>query len=190
MGFLDHSTNNIIIDAVLTDKGREKLANTSNSGNLITKYRFADTEVDYTLVTKYGDIVGPLKIEKNTPIFEASTDSNLTYSFLVESLGNTKPSLTWDGPSIISSSNSSIKLTVKNNNNASIDLNLFYDSNNIKCLNNNNTQIDSGSPFTVGASTTYSIQIQSITNQKGVYTLKISDQSMMMLDSYIDFEVQ
>ena len=26
MGFLDHSTNNIIVDAVLTDKGRASLA--------------------------------------------------------------------------------------------------------------------------------------------------------------------
>ena len=26
MGFLDHSTNNIIVDAVLTDKGRQNLA--------------------------------------------------------------------------------------------------------------------------------------------------------------------
>ena len=31
MGFLDHSTNNIIVDAVLTDIGRQKLA--ANDGS-------------------------------------------------------------------------------------------------------------------------------------------------------------
>ena len=41
MGFLDHSTNNIIIDAVLTDKGRELLA--KNNGTFrISHYSFGD----------------------------------------------------------------------------------------------------------------------------------------------------
>ena len=71
MGFLDHTTNNIIVDAVLTDEGRKKLA--SAKGLSIIKYAFADTEVDYTLLKKYGEIVGREKIEKNTPIYEAST---------------------------------------------------------------------------------------------------------------------
>jgi len=73
MGFLDHSTNNIIIDAVLTDKGRAKLA----SGDLnIIGYTFGDDEVDYSLIKKYGILVGKEKIEKNTPVFEASTLSD------------------------------------------------------------------------------------------------------------------
>ena len=39
MGFLDHSTNNIIIDAVLTDRGRELLA--ANDGSFrIVKFAF------------------------------------------------------------------------------------------------------------------------------------------------------
>ena len=43
MGFLDNTT--ITIDAILTRKGREKLA---KEGNLdITKYAFADEEIDY-----------------------------------------------------------------------------------------------------------------------------------------------
>ena len=75
MGFLDHSTNNIIVDAVLTDRGREKLADASTSKNFIQSYSFADDEVDYSLITKYGVIVGKEKIEKNTPIFEASTNA-------------------------------------------------------------------------------------------------------------------
>jgi len=69
MGYLDHSTNNIIIDAVLTDYGRQKLAGTGNLG--ITQYAFADNEIDYTIIRKYGTVIGKEKIEKNTPIMEA-----------------------------------------------------------------------------------------------------------------------
>ena len=35
MGFLDHSTNNIILDAVLTDAGREALARNDGSFEII-----------------------------------------------------------------------------------------------------------------------------------------------------------
>jgi len=78
MGFLDHSTNNIIVDAVLTDYGRKQLAQLGGggAGNLVKNYGFADTEVDYSMITKYGVIVGKEKIEKNTPIFEASTGAD------------------------------------------------------------------------------------------------------------------
>jgi hypothetical protein len=75
MGFLDHATNNIIIDAVLTDRGRELLA--SNNGNFnITHYGFGDDEIDYSIIKKFGRTVGKEKIEKNTPIFEAQTLAN------------------------------------------------------------------------------------------------------------------
>jgi hypothetical protein len=86
MGFLDHSTNNIIVDAVLTDVGREKLADASAAKNFIVTYSFADDEIDYSLITKYGVIVGKEKIEKNTPVFEASTNAEFgVTSFLATS---------------------------------------------------------------------------------------------------------
>ena len=87
MGFLDHTTNNIIVDAVLTDKGREKLARAE--GLSIIKYAFADTEVDYTILQKYGEIVGKEKIEKNTPIFEANTANHIQtrHSLLTDGSG-------------------------------------------------------------------------------------------------------
>jgi hypothetical protein len=75
MGLLDHSTNNILIDAVLTDAGRKAIANSDDSFR-ITKYSFFDDEVDYTIIKKYGKTVGREKIEKNTPVFEASTSAN------------------------------------------------------------------------------------------------------------------
>jgi hypothetical protein len=80
MGFLDHSTNNIIIDAVLTNIGREMLA--SNAGMfLIDKFSLSDDEVDYSLITKFGRTVGKEKIIKNTPIFEAQTGSDIAQKF-------------------------------------------------------------------------------------------------------------
>ena len=72
MGFLDHSTNNIIVDAVLTEKGREILA--SNAGAFqVTQFALADDEVDYRIIERFGRTVGKEKIIKNTPVFEAQT---------------------------------------------------------------------------------------------------------------------
>lgn len=72
MGFLDHSTNNIIIDAVLTDTGRRLLAD--NQGKFrIAFFSLGDDEVDYSIIEKFGRAVGKEKIVKNTPVFEAQT---------------------------------------------------------------------------------------------------------------------
>jgi len=76
MGFLDHSTNNIIIDAVLTDTGRRMLAD--NRGRFrIAFFSLADDEIDYSIIEKFGRAVGKEKISKNTPIFEAQTQASL-----------------------------------------------------------------------------------------------------------------
>ena len=91
MGFLDHSTNNIIIDAVLTDKGRELLAR--NNGTFrIVHYGFGDDEVDYSLIKKFGRTVGKEKIEKNTPVFEAQTIGSLGLKYPLITLSD--PTLT------------------------------------------------------------------------------------------------
>ena len=76
MGFLDHSTNNILVDAVLTDLGRKLLSD--NRGGFVIKYfSMADDEVDYTIIEKFGRSVGKEKISKNTPIFEAQTQGSI-----------------------------------------------------------------------------------------------------------------
>ena len=87
MGFLNHSTNNIIIDAVLTERGRELLS-LNNGSFKISKFSCSDDEVDYSLVTKYGKNIGKEKIEKNTPIFEAITNQNLALKYPLRSFGN------------------------------------------------------------------------------------------------------
>ena len=76
MGFLDHSTNNIVVDAVLTDLGRQALARNDGSFSI---YQFAlgDDEIDYSIIQQFGRTVGKEKIEKNTPVMEALTVGSL-----------------------------------------------------------------------------------------------------------------
>lgn len=76
MGFLDHSTNNIIVDAVLTDEGRKLLARNDGSFR-ITMFSMGDDEVDYGIIKKFGRAVGKEKIAKNTPVFEAQTKKDI-----------------------------------------------------------------------------------------------------------------
>ena len=75
MAFLDRSS--LIIDAVLTDKGREALANNDFT---ITKFGLSDDEVDYTLYNE-ANSGGPnfygIQIE-SMPIHEAFLSSNNT----------------------------------------------------------------------------------------------------------------
>ena len=73
MGFLDNS-GNIILDAVLTDEGRRRLA-LGNGQFRISKFALADDEIDYSLYTAvtasgYED----LRILK-LPVFEAFTNN-------------------------------------------------------------------------------------------------------------------
>jgi len=87
MGFLDHSTNNIIIDAVLTDTGRAFLARNDGSFSIV-KFALGDDEVDYSIIEKFGRTVGKEKIEKNTPVFEAQTNGNLALKHKIISISN------------------------------------------------------------------------------------------------------
>ena len=92
MGFLDHSTNNIIIDAVLTDRGRELLAKNDGSFRIV-RYSFGDDEVDYSIIKKFGRTIGKEKIEKNTPVFEAQTVATLALRY---------PLVSYSDPNLIS----------------------------------------------------------------------------------------
>ena len=87
MGFLDHSTNNIILDAVLTDLGRRALARNDGSFEVF-KFAPSDEEIDYGHIVNFGRTVGKEKIEKNTPILEAVTQGNLGQKYRCRSLNN------------------------------------------------------------------------------------------------------
>ena len=75
MGFLNNTT--ITVDAILTKKGRELLAQGTNAFN-ITKFALADDEVDYKLWDvshpNGSDFYG--KVIENMPLLEALPDEN------------------------------------------------------------------------------------------------------------------
>lgn len=84
MAYIDNQT--ITIDAVLTQKGRQILA---QNGNLnITSFALADDEIDYTLYqpnhpngSAYYDIA-----LRNTPVFEPLTDETQTMKYKLVTL--------------------------------------------------------------------------------------------------------
>lgn len=87
MGFLQGDTNNIILDAVLTDKGREFLARNDGSFSIV-KFAPGDDEIDYTIIQKFGRTVGKEKLEKNTPVFEALTNQQFAQKHRLVSVSN------------------------------------------------------------------------------------------------------
>jgi len=84
MAFLDNS-GDIILDAVLTDTGRFRLAKGDGSFKIV-KYAFADDEIDYNKYDKdhlSGSAYYDLDILK-TPVLEAFTNntSNMKHKLL------------------------------------------------------------------------------------------------------------
>ena len=91
MGFLNNTT--VTVDAILTKKGRELLAQGTEAFN-ITKFALADDEVDYGLWDTthpngsdyYGAVI------ENMPLLEATPDENhvMRYKLLTLDKGTTK----------------------------------------------------------------------------------------------------
>lgn len=125
MGMLDGTSNNIILDTVLTDTGRQFLARNDGSFS-IAKFALGDDEVNYTIIQKYGRTVGKEKIEKNTPIFEALTNQNFAQKYRLVSISNPNllrlPSLSLSGDSNVDSTNSVVTLGRNIQKTASITL--------------------------------------------------------------------
>lgn len=109
MGFLNHATNNIIIDAVLTERGRELLSRNDGSFR-IKSFAFGDDEIDYSLIKKYGREIGKEKIEKNTPIFEANPNENIAIKYPLISFPNPLTAITEIPRFVRSDTRSSISL--------------------------------------------------------------------------------
>ena len=80
MAFLDNSTSNLLIDAVLTDTGRRKLAD-NNGSFKIAFFSLADDEVDYGIIEQYVRTVGREKITKNTLVLEAQTAGDIALKY-------------------------------------------------------------------------------------------------------------
>jgi len=91
MGYLDNTT--VTVDAILTKKGRELLAQGGNAFN-ITKFALSDDEVDYNLympahtegTAKYGEAIEAM------PVVEAVPDQNyvLRHKLITLPKGNLK----------------------------------------------------------------------------------------------------
>ena len=113
MGWLDHSTNNIILDAVLTDVGRQFLARNDGSFS-IHKFGLGDDEVNYSVIATYGRTVGREKIEKNTPIFEALTNQSHSQKYKLISVSNPNllrlPSLSLSGDAQVDGTTGTVTL--------------------------------------------------------------------------------
>lgn len=84
MGYIDNQT--ITVDAILTKKGRELLA---QAGNLnITSFALADDEIDYTLYQPNhpnGSAFYDLAL-RNTPVFEPVSDETQVMKYKLVSL--------------------------------------------------------------------------------------------------------
>ncbi len=110
---MDSSTNNIVLDACLTDVGRQFLARNDGSFS-IHKYALGDDEVNYGVITKYGRTVGAEKIEKNTPIFEALTNQSLAQKYRLVSVSNPNllrlPTMSLSGDANVDSLNNIVNL--------------------------------------------------------------------------------
>ena len=113
MGFLDGSTNNLMLDAVLTDVGRQFLARNDGSFS-VHKFALGDDEVNYNVIAKYGRTVGKEKIEKNTPVFEALTNQVHSQKYKLVSISNPNllrlPSFSLSGDSSVDGLTSTVTL--------------------------------------------------------------------------------
>ncbi len=92
MGYLDNSS--ITVDAILTKRGRELLANAGGAGFQITQFALGDDEIDYSLYNEnhpdgsqyYGEAI------ENLPIIEAFPDENniMRHKLITLARGTTK----------------------------------------------------------------------------------------------------
>lgn len=113
MGFLDSSSNGIILDAVLTDVGRQFLSRNDGSFSIV-KFALGDDEVNYGIVPKYGRSVGREKIEKNTPVLEALTNPAHAQKYKLVSVSNPNllrlPSFSLSGDATVDGATGTITL--------------------------------------------------------------------------------
>ena len=200
MGYLDNSTTNIILDAVLTDMGRKLLA--KNDGSFaITKFALGDDDVDYSVVKNFGRIIGKEKIEKNTPVMEALTNENVAQKYRLMSLVNQdlfkvpKLSLVTGATSDIVSLSTTIAGSNKKAitleqaiTDQSFDIDLI-DQNFVVYVNNRFLQVEGDSPTSVDAFQTarYFIPRDSGTVSNGskvTFTLKLKTITNTMFTTY------
>lgn len=201
MGFLDHSTNNIILDAVLTDKGREFLSRNDGSFNIV-KFAFGDDEIDYTVIEKFGRTIGKEKIEKNTPIFEGLTNGQYALKYKLVSISRpnlskmptmklaarTSTSSTLVSLDLVTSRNDTVTINQAIANNETIPIELVDQVYQVK-LNNSIVALSDGSkPINIDqdGTATYLVRRNSALGTSGGsgINLKISLKSTLTTSSF------
>jgi hypothetical protein len=189
MGFLDHSTNNIIVDAVLTDKGRAVLADPISAFS-VAYFALGDDEIDYGIIKQFGRTVGKEKIEKNTPVLEAFTQNNLAQKSKLYSINN--ETLTHLPLMTLDVTNNMVTLKRSSRNNATS-----------VAITIKNTQSDLQIPFQV-ADTSVDVDVDTrfllllgagspISNTKNnisTYNLKTSRESGSSIKSTLNFNLK
>lgn len=113
MGILQNDTNNLVLDCVLTDTGRQLLAR--NDGSFaIAKFAMGDDEVNYSWIKKYGRSVGKERIEKLTLNLEAITNQQQAQKYRLISVSNPNlirlPTLSLSGDSNVNSTSKVVTL--------------------------------------------------------------------------------
>ena len=83
MAYLDNKS--IVVDAVLTKKGRELLA--KNGGLNITSFALADDEIDYSLYNPNAPTADLMEVALiNTPVFEPNVDETQVMKYKLVTL--------------------------------------------------------------------------------------------------------
>jgi hypothetical protein len=127
MGFLDNSS--VTVDAILTKKGRELLAEGRDKFQ-ITQFALADDEVDYELwnpAHSLGSDYYGIVIE-NMPVIEAITDENYAMKYKLLSLPKTTTRLPYIAatPSTITVNEGNVTTTITVNTKNGGNENLGY----------------------------------------------------------------
>ena len=87
MSFLDNS-GNLILDAVLTDEGRNRMAKGDGTFKIV-KFRLGDDEIDYSLYDTAASSNTQAATVLKTPIFEAMTKNTVALKHALYSMART-----------------------------------------------------------------------------------------------------
>lgn len=123
MGFLSRDEG-IVVDAVLTDIGRQKLARNDGSFRVVA-YTFADDEIDYSL---FNPSTGSTFVDEeilNLPVFEANVNERLNVNYRLITITN--PNLKY--LPILATDNSSVVVGEASGQSAGVSVR-FYQSTN------------------------------------------------------------
>lgn len=123
MGFIPND-GDIIVDAVLTDIGRQKLARNDGSFRIVS-FTFADDEIDYSL---FNASTGSSYVDSeilNTPIFEANVNEKLSVNFPCITISN--PNLKY--LPVLASDSDSVSLGEETAQTAGVSVRFFQNTN-------------------------------------------------------------